>query len=130
MFYGVYFMDEYFLEIPHIPPMTIAIWCGTTKPTDLNEFFRQFVDELLLLLNEPIVINNHLITIKIRCFICDTPARAFIKGLYDFNHIFLASDNFMLFSILQFNGVRYRRSYQLPRLPEMYGRRKVLPYST
>lgn len=61
--------------------MTIAIWCGTTKPTNLSEYFGRFVGELKQLLNDPIVINNHQIYVKLRCFICDTPARAFIKGM-------------------------------------------------
>lgn len=67
--------------MPHIAPIVISVWCGTTKPTDLNEFLTQFVNELNRLLANPISINNYMITVKIRCFILDTPARAFIKGI-------------------------------------------------
>lgn len=70
-----------FSELSHIPPMTIAIWCGSSKPNNLNEYFGRFVDEMKFLLNQPIAINNHFIFVKLRCFICDTPARAFIKGI-------------------------------------------------
>lgn len=66
--------------MPHIRPMTIAVWCGTTKPNNLNEFLSPLVNEMKDLLANPIEINNHAIIVKIRCFICDTPARAFIKG--------------------------------------------------
>lgn len=69
-----------FSELPHIHPLDVAIWCGNTKPTDLNEYLKRFVDEMNHLLENGTLINNHRITIRIRCFICDTPARAFLKG--------------------------------------------------
>lgn len=78
---------SFFSELPHISPMIIAVWCGTTKPSNLSEYLGRFVHELNHLLNEPIAINNHTIHVKLRCFICDTPARAFIKGLRIYNII-------------------------------------------
>lgn len=69
-----------FVELPHIQPIDIAIWCGDTKPNDLNEYLKRFVEEMNHLLENGISINNHLITVRIRCFVCDTPARAFLKG--------------------------------------------------
>lgn len=66
-------------EFPRIRPFVIAIWCGEGKPP-VNEYLREFVDELNSLLETNITINGHHIKIKIKCFICDTPARAFIKG--------------------------------------------------
>lgn len=68
------------LELPQIKPMVIAIWCGHGKPTELNEFLGPFVDELSDILENHIHINFHRITVFARCFICDTPARAYIKG--------------------------------------------------
>lgn len=69
-------------ELPHIHPITIAIWCGDSKPNNLNDYLHQFVDELNNLLANGILINNHKIALRIRCFICDTPARAFLKGKF------------------------------------------------
>lgn len=66
--------------MPEIKPMVIAIWCGEGKPTDLIGFLDPFVNELNDLLRDGILINDHKISIFVRCFICDTPARAFIKG--------------------------------------------------
>lgn len=60
--------------------MTVAIWCGDGKPTVLNDYFRFFVQELNHLLLNGLLINGRKITIRFRCFVCDTPARAFIKG--------------------------------------------------
>lgn len=61
----------------NIEPMIIGIYCRETKPPTPNEFF---VDELLTILNNGIIINGYKINIRIRCFICDIPARSFIKG--------------------------------------------------
>lgn len=68
-------------EMPEVPPIAIAIWCGDGKPTNLNDFLRSFVMESDHLITNGLTVNNHLISIHIRCFICDTPARSFIKGV-------------------------------------------------
>lgn len=60
--------------------MIIGIYCRENKPPTPDEFLTPFVDELLIILNNGIIINGHKINIRIRCFICDTPARSFIKG--------------------------------------------------
>lgn len=70
------------LEMPHIQPIVVAVWCGTSKPTNLNDYLDEFVEELKQLLTNPISVKNHFITVRIRCFICDSPARAFIKGTF------------------------------------------------
>ncbi|XP_065095780.1 uncharacterized protein LOC135717569 [Ochlerotatus camptorhynchus] len=72
-------------EMPEIAPMTIAIFYGKTKPTSLDGFLKQLVDELIDVLNRGILINNYKINVKLRCFICDSPARAFLKGVASFN---------------------------------------------
>lgn len=72
-------------EFPNIPPVVVGIYYGTSKPKSVTEYLTPFIDELLLLLQRGIVINGHHIVIKIRCFICDTPARSFIKGVVAFN---------------------------------------------
>lgn len=66
----------------HIQPLVIAIWCGESKPTILNDFLGPFVNELNSLLINGAMINGYQINISTRAFVCDTPARAFIKGLY------------------------------------------------
>lgn len=51
------------------------------KPKCLETYLRSFIDEMKALIDNGIVINGHLIRIKIKCFTCDTPARAFLKGI-------------------------------------------------
>lgn len=80
-------LNYLFIELPNVHPMVVAVWCGTSKPTDLNLYLGRFVCELNHILAHPIQIDGHQITVKIRCFICDTPARAFIKGAYQVANI-------------------------------------------
>lgn len=72
---------KYFVELPQIPPMVIAIWCGASKPA-LNEFLLPLVTELKSILSPGIDVNGHHIQINFGLLICDTPARAFLKGNY------------------------------------------------
>lgn len=67
-------------EFPEQKPMVIGIYSGETKPSDLDAYLMPFVNELQIILDEGICVNSHKISVKIRCFICDSPARAFIKG--------------------------------------------------
>ncbi|XP_055605845.1 uncharacterized protein LOC129754015 [Uranotaenia lowii] len=72
-------------EFPEMPPFAVGIYYGTAKPKDASEFLTPFIDELLPILEAGMTVNGYLITVKIRCFICDSPARAFIKGVTSFN---------------------------------------------
>ncbi|XP_055306815.1 uncharacterized protein LOC129571070 [Sitodiplosis mosellana] len=73
-------------KMPHIRPMIISIWCGMKKPNNLTEYLEPFVIELKRLMQNGIWVNGYHIAIAFRCCICDSPARAFIKGTVNFNH--------------------------------------------
>lgn len=68
-------------DMPNVQPMIVGIWCGEGKPNNLDEFLSQFVAELNVILQNGITVNGHNVKIGKRCFICDAPARAFIKGI-------------------------------------------------
>ncbi|XP_045461545.1 uncharacterized protein LOC123671624 [Harmonia axyridis] len=72
-------------ELPEIKPMIIGIYCGKGKPSNLAEYLTPFVEEAKPILSEGLIINGNNTTVKIRCFVCDSPARAFIKGVTNFN---------------------------------------------
>lgn len=72
-------------ELPNIKPLIIGIFYGTSKPKSATEYLNPFIEELLPLLESGLEVEGHQVLIKIRCFICDTPARAFIKGVINFN---------------------------------------------
>ena len=44
-------------------------------------YLDDFVNDLLDCLENGITINGRNISVKVRCFICDSPARAMIKGI-------------------------------------------------
>lgn len=69
-------------EMPELKPLPIGIFLGKTKPADINEFLAPFVDEAIPLILNGVSVNGHTVMVKIRCFICDSPARAFVKGMY------------------------------------------------
>lgn len=60
-------------------PFLIAIYCGQTKPLSVNAYLQDFVTEINELGKNNIEINGINFTVHIQCFICDTPARSFIK---------------------------------------------------
>lgn len=68
-------------EFPAMKPMAIGIFYGHSKPKMVEEFLQPFVDEMIVILNNGVIVNGHKLTVKIRAFICDTPARSFIKGV-------------------------------------------------
>ncbi|EAT44166.1 AAEL004424-PA [Aedes aegypti] len=68
-----------------LPPLPIGIFLGKTKPADINEYLAPFVNEVIPLLENGYYIKGHFIKIKIRCIICDSPARAFVKSVVNFN---------------------------------------------
>lgn len=67
-------------EFPKVKPMVIGVWQGIGKSTNLEKYLTPMVNELKKLMEHGIVINDHKITVKLRCFICESPARAFVKG--------------------------------------------------
>lgn len=66
--------------LPQISPMPIGIFCGKSKSADIDSFLSPFVDEMKVIMSDGIIINSHKITVNLRCFVCDSPARAFVKG--------------------------------------------------
>lgn len=68
-------------EMPQLRPMVIGIFCGKAKCNDLQSFLSPFVDEMSEIMANGIIINSYKITVLIRCFVCDSPARAFVKGM-------------------------------------------------
>jgi hypothetical protein len=62
-------------------PFVVGLYCGKKKPCDLNEFLCDFVDDLKHLLHRGIDQNGVHRDLVLDCFICDAPARAFIKNI-------------------------------------------------
>lgn len=69
-------------NMPHISPMVAGIYhcVNGSKPSNLDRYLNPFVKEMLKIFETGIIINGYKIDISIRCFICDSPARAMAKG--------------------------------------------------
>ena len=61
-------------------PFAVLIYCGNSKPANVEDCLRDFIEEVNNLQANGVQISNHRFTIRIQCFICDMPARAFLKG--------------------------------------------------
>lgn len=60
-------------------PFTAAIFCGVSKPKNLSAFLKDFITQLNEIQQEGILINNKQFRVRIKFFVCDTPARSFLK---------------------------------------------------
>lgn len=69
-----------FEDLPQIKPVVVAIWHGKNKPMDMNEYLAPFVSELKNLVENGLQIKGKKVGVAIRSFICDSPARASVKG--------------------------------------------------
>lgn len=61
-------------------PFIIGIYYGKGKPKNLNSFLEDFVNEMSIVLEQGVCVKGTNVNVKIRCFICDSPARAYVKG--------------------------------------------------
>ncbi|KAL2102395.1 hypothetical protein ACEWY4_001563 [Coilia grayii] len=87
-------------------PFVVGIFCGTGKPSNVFDYLRQFVNELSDLLSSGITFGGRVLRVAISSFICDAPARAFVKQIKSHNGYSgcdKCSSNILLFSPLKFN---------------------------
>ena len=64
----------------NLPSFIIGIFCGESKPNDVKGYFSDFVEEMKSIeANGILTSQNKIVQVKITCFVCDAPARAFVK---------------------------------------------------
>jgi len=61
-------------------PFVVGIYRGIEKPASASEFLAEFVTEASELIKNGLIVGDLQYTVKIHSFVCDAPARAFIKG--------------------------------------------------
>lgn len=59
----------------------IALFASNSKPTSSEEFLEDFIQESNSLTDTGIEIDNVMYTFSVKAFICDAPARAFLKSI-------------------------------------------------
>lgn len=62
-------------------PFVVGIYQGNEKPANASEFLSEFVVETVDLVRDGLIIADKLCTVKLHSFVCDAPARAFMKGI-------------------------------------------------
>jgi len=62
-------------------PFVVGIFCGKEKPGSAAEFMYDFVTEACQLMSAGLIVGDKTIQIGIHSFVCDAPARAFLKGI-------------------------------------------------
>jgi hypothetical protein len=66
----------------NLPPVVVAIFYGQHgKPYPAAEFLDDFVQEANHLISNGFFLHSRLVSLSIRSFICDAPARSFIKSV-------------------------------------------------
>ena len=62
-------------------PFPIGIYFGVQKPTNCKDYLTPFLAEVKDILREGITYCDKMYAVKLLCFICDAPARAFVKSI-------------------------------------------------
>lgn len=60
-------------------PFVIGLWVGLSKPDDSNTFLQGFINEMSEIEVNGVTFDDKIYKIKIENFVCDTPARSFVK---------------------------------------------------
>ena len=60
-------------------PFIIGLWVGSSKPTDPNDYLEPFICEMGCLMENGLTFHGKDYTVSVKNFVCDTPARSFIK---------------------------------------------------
>ena len=69
----------------HTSPFPVGLFYGDSKPTDVDEYLDEFCKDYLSVKESGIRMNHRLYDVEISCFICDAPARAYIKRVKTFS---------------------------------------------
>lgn len=60
-------------------PFPVGIYSGNSKPKSVDDFLQELTIELEKLMKDGIMFGDKHFKIRVQCFICDTPARTYVK---------------------------------------------------
>ncbi|KAF2885792.1 hypothetical protein ILUMI_20375 [Ignelater luminosus] len=66
-------------------PFVVAVFCGGAKPSPLTSYLSDFIQELKHLLRNGLIFSEKTYSISIHSFVCNVPARAFLKCIKTHN---------------------------------------------
>lgn len=67
------------IKFSNFRPALVALYCGKTKPEPVESFLEDFLREYMQLSKDGSFVNGKILGVEIISFICDAPARAFLK---------------------------------------------------
>ena len=67
-------------NLEHSKPFAVGLYYGKHKPISLQEYLKSFCHELKECLKNGIEFLNHHFSLEIDSFVCDAPARSFLKN--------------------------------------------------
>ncbi len=68
-------------KVDGFEPFIVCLFSGLTKPGPLEDYVQDLVEEIKRLRENGIQHNGNIIQVHIKAFICDAPARAFLKNI-------------------------------------------------
>ena len=66
-------------------PFIVGIFCGLSKPKCVVEYLQQFISDLKNVLANGVVHNGNRLKVVVSSFVCDAPARAYVKNIKSHN---------------------------------------------
>lgn len=72
-------------SIKKFEPFVVALFCGNSKPSSVHDYLSDFLVELNNLVQNGISVGDVVLTVSVGSFICDAPARAFLKCIKGHN---------------------------------------------
>lgn len=66
-------------------PFIIGVYRGHSDPTNIDEFLGKYCAELQNLLRDGFTFDGEVYEVQVRYYICDAPARAFLKSVIRYN---------------------------------------------
>jgi len=71
--------------ISYVDPFVIGLFAGMAKPKNVAEFLLDFVIEAKRLQDEGFLISGKRVYLRFHSFVCDAPARSFLKNIKSFS---------------------------------------------
>ncbi|CAH1114751.1 unnamed protein product [Psylliodes chrysocephalus] len=81
-------LGQIFVKNCHTEPFVIALYYGDSKPADLETYFQEFIEEINVLQTTGFTYEETNFKFQLKYFICDSPARAFLKCVKSHNGFF------------------------------------------
>ena len=72
-------------SVQRFQPFVVALFCGTAKPASVSDFMSDFLEDVNRLQQDGIAFQDEILKVKVGSFICDAPARSFLKCIKGYN---------------------------------------------